>query len=805
MIKLFLRTAIQNFKKDKIYSLLNIFGLAIGLTAFLYIISFVNFESNFDNFHSKANRIYRCCADLKFVEEENTYYTSEAILASTVWQELPDIESSARLYSSAEMIVRYQDKKFNEKQLMYADENVFDIFDFALLDGDKNTALSEPYSLLITEDVADKYFGTSRAVGKTLILGEKKRSYTVTGILKEIPENSHLQFNMLASLSSTGFISERTDWGGNFNFLTYILLKKETNIEKFKENYSSCIRKYYAPLIKKYLGITVEEFENQGKYFRHWLQPLHEIHLHSKSSDNKTKTGNYQLLIILGIVGFLIITIACINFINLSAAKSTSRFKAIGIKRILGSNRKILIIEILTESFLQCFIALILSLILFVLLLPIFNNYSGIELTNAILFDYGFVVKLFLLLIVLTLFSGGFLAFNGTKINALHAVKKTKIIGKNKSWLQGGLVSFQFIVFILLIISSIVIQKQIKFMASQSPGFNKENVLVLKKVDRLKSNQQAFKKELLSHSDIISAAYSSTVPTKDNPVGNLFSRKGDENAISMDRIRVDYDYFNTFEIKLLKGRIFSKDFNESDNIIMNQKAANLLGWNDCKQKQTHYYQGDPGYDLNLIGIMDNIHSESFHNEIKPLVVFLTSEQEFEYLSLRITGKNVASNLRLIQEQWEKFGIDVPIEYFFMDNSLVEQYKSENQLAKILKLFTVLAITIAGIGLIGLVSFMVNRRQKEIGLRKINGATTQDILKLLNIDYIKWIIISYLFAWPIAWLLLNKWLQNFVYRIAISWWIFVITGTITLLFTFLIVSLQSWSSANKNPIDSIKYE
>ncbi|MFW9972771.1 MAG: ABC transporter permease [Candidatus Odinarchaeota archaeon] len=804
MTKLFFKSAIQNLRKNRAHSILNIIGLAFGLTAFLYIISFIGFETSFDNFHSKANRIYRCCSDIKFVDEF-TSYTSEAILGPSVRQELPDIETSVRLYPSSEQIVRYQDKRFSETQIMYADESIFHVFDFELLEGDKNTALSEPYSIIITEDIAEKYFGTSYAINKTLILGDEKKTYTIKGILEKIPQNSHLQFNMLASLSSLPNLSGQTDWGGNFLFLTYILLKDKVSIQEFEKKYSSCIYNHWAHLPETYIGITLEEFEKQGKYFKHWLQPLNEIYLQSTASDDKTKKGNIQLLIILGIIGTLIIIIACVNFINLNTAKSILRYKDVGIKKILGSNKKVLIIEILSESFLQCLIALTLSLVFLVILLPIFNNYSGIELTNAIFFNFRFFLKISLLLIVLTLFSGGFLAFKIASSNALLALKAIDNTGKNKDLLQGSLVSFQFIIFILLTLSSIVIQKQIKFMVNQSPGFNKENVLVLKNIQRLKDYKQAFKKKLLNNADIISASYSSLVPTINSPGSNQFSRKGENNTILMDRITVDYDFFKTYEIKLLKGRLFNENFNENDNIIMNQKAASLLGWNDCNQKQTHYYQGTPGYDLNLIGITQNIHTESFREGIKPLVFFLFRESGFEYLSLRITGKNITSNLRLIQEQWEKFGVDVPLEYFFIDNSLAEQYKSENQLAKILNLFTVLAIIIACIGLIGLVSFMANRRQKEIGIRKVNGAKTQEVLMLLNKDYIKWVIISCIVACPIAWLFLNKWLQNFVYRITINWWIFVFTGTMTLLFTFLIVSWQSWTSANKNPVDLIKYE
>ena len=372
-------------------------------------------------------------------------------MASSVKAELPEVETAVRVFSSPETIVRHEDKKFNEKQIIYADDTFFEVFDFDLIEGDKKSALSDPYSMLLTKDAAEKYFGDSKVINKTLIIGEDKRTYTVKGILDKIPENSHLQFSMLASLSSFPYLIERPDWGGNFNFLTYIVLKENTDIQLFEDKYSMCIRKHWAPLPEKYMGITLEEFEKQGKYFRHWLQPLDKIHLHSKSSDDTTNKGNVQLLLILGITGLLIIIIACVNFINLNIARSNKRSKEIGIKKIFGSNHKQLITGFLFESFLHCFIALLLSVNFLILLFPVLNNYTGLSLSATNLLNYRILIVLVILLVILTFMSGGYLAFGISKLKAIDMMKEIISKGKNTNLVKGSLVSFQFIIFTISI------------------------------------------------------------------------------------------------------------------------------------------------------------------------------------------------------------------------------------------------------------------------------------------------------------------------------------------------------------------
>jgi putative ABC transport system permease protein len=381
--------------------------------------------------------------------------------------------------------------------------------------------------------------------------------------------------------------------------------------------------------------------------------------------------------------------------------------------------------------------------------------------------------------------------------------------GKNSALAKGSLVSFQFIIFILLVMSSLVIRKQINFLITQDPGFNKENVLVVNNADRLGNNLFTFKDELIRHTNIISASYSSAVPTVSNTESNFFSRKGDENSMTMDRMRVDYDFSKVFKVNLLDGRFFDENLQENNNVIINKRAASLLGWSDCNEKQLHYYQGVDGFDLNVIGIIDNFYLKSFHEDVRPLVIFLSDEEnsyfsKYSHLSLRFSD-NAHSTVELVKEKWDKYIVDAPMEYFFLDQSFAEQYKSENQLARILGLFTILAISIACLGLLGLVSFMVNSRQKEIGIRKVNGAKTRQILALLNKDFLKWVVIAYVIACPIAWWFINKWLQNFVYRTTISWWIFALSGVITILIALITVSWQSWSSANKNPVHALQYE
>jgi len=802
MIRHFLKISFRNIIKYPIYSIINIFGLAIGLAAFLYIATYSFHEISFDSFHSKADRIYRVVSHVKMGETREDITRSELPLATAAKNDLPEVEASVRLYPEYNINTIYNEKKFIEPQIWYSDPNVFDVFDFKLLDGNPRIALSKPNTIILTVDAARKYFDNEDPIGKTLLIGNKE-AYTVTGILAKIPENSHLQFDMLASFSSLLFSRRVDDWGNFDNTYTYIVVKEGVNIEEFEKKFDNAILKYEEAMLQKYAGMTYAQFKSSGNYFIHKLQPLQCIHLNSTFSEESKTFGNIGFLIVLAITGILILIIACFNFINLSTARASLRAKEIGLKKVMGSMRKTIIYQVLTETFIYCSIALILSILLLIVTLPILNNYS-----ETIIKPYFFLNPLALLTIItipiiVTLLAGSYPAFYITSVKPIDAIKnKFRQVNYN-SFSRGGLVTFQFIVFIIMVFSAIIIRKQINFLHKQNPGFAKENVIVVRNAYFLGNDLSSFKTELLKIPSVISASYSTTLPAIDEFTGNPFGRKGSDEKFLMDRMKVDCDFQKTLKVELKDGRFFSENIElEKQNAIINEEAAKILGWTDCNDKILHDYNNG-GNDLKVIAIVKDFHLTSLREKAKPLVMKNTSTAN--YLALRVLPENLPTTVQSIKQEWENINQDASFEYFFLDQAFDAQYKSEDRLARIIGLFTVIAILIASVGLFGLVMFTANQRRKEISIRKINGAKVTEVLTMLNFDLIKWVTVAFIIACPIAWYAMYKWLEGFAYKTELSWWIFAVAGAVAMIVALLTVSWQSWRAATRNPVEALRYE
>lgn len=805
MFKLFFKTAIRNLLKDKIHSFLNIAGLALGLSAFLYIATYIFHETSYDSFHSKADRIYRSVADLKLGEEVTIWTGSEIALAEAAKNDLPEVEASVRVYFLHNITVRYQEKKIVEPSILYADANLFDVFDFQLLEGNAEKVLSQPFSILLTKKTALKYFDNENPIGKSIALGDNKDNYVVTGILEELPKNSHLQFDMLASFSSLP-ISKTTgqDAWGYFaeNLYTYIVTKKGTDINSFKQKYDAFGMKYWEPNILQATGKSVEEFEAQGNFQHHKLQPLKDIHLNAKYAGGLPTSGNAQLLIILGITGLLILIIACFNFINLSTARASLRAKEIGVKKMMGSSRQLIILQILAETFLHCLIALAFALFFVNLSLPLLNSYSEIVIEPDFFLNPLALLTIIAIPLIVTLLAGGYPAFYITRFKIEEVIRGKFNVGKSKNRTRGSLVAFQFVVFIVLVFSTIVIRKQIYFLQHQNPGFNKENVLVVKNAFRLGNDSAPFKNKLLKNSFILSASYSSTVPSVPVNSDNSYSRKGSEEPILMSPMRADFDFQKTFKVEMKEGRYFSDVFQtESQNVIINEEAARRFGISDCNDKYIHANYNERT-DLKVIGIMKNFHLSSLRERPVPIVLTLASNGN--YISIRLQPGEIPQVLETVKDQWENFN-EEPFEYFFLDKAFDAQYKSENRLSKVIGLFTVIAIMIACFGLFGLVSYTATRKRKEIGIRKINGAKVSDILTMLNRDFVIWVAIAFVIAVPIAYYAMNKWLENFAYKTELNWWIIALAGVSALAITLITVSWQSYKAASRNPVEALRYE
>ncbi|MBE9467459.1 MAG: ABC transporter permease [Bacteroidetes bacterium] len=802
MIKLFLKTAIYRLQKNKFHSFLNIGGLALGLVAFLYIATYTFHEISYDSFHSKADRIYRCVAHIKLGELVQDLPRSEIPLAATVKNDLPEIEETVRLWPLTEIITHYKDKKFVESEMCYADVELFNVFDFKLLEGNPKTALRESNTIVLGKEVAHKYFGNENPMGKSILLTTNKVPYVVTGILDEIPENSSLQSNIYASFCTLPISKRLDDWGSFKNTYTYIVTKKGTNIEAFEAKFDASIRKYEDAMIQRVTGVSLAEYESQGNVFIHKLQPLMDIHLNATYSENLSTYGNKRFLVIFGITGLLILIIAGFNFVNLTTSRASLRAKEIGVKKIIGSTRKSIILQILVEIFIHTLIALIISIIILLLILPFLNNFSGIVIKSEFLLNPLTLLTIIFIPLIITILAGIYPAFFITAFNPVDVIKRKFNEGNSKSLSRGALVTLQFVVFICLVFCTFIIRRQINYMQKQNPGFEKENVLVVENMGYLNNNRNSFKMEILKNPSVLSASYSSLVPSSEGGSSNLFCEKGSDKKHLINIMDIDSDFQKTLKVQLKAGRFFTdNEASEKNNAIINEEAAKLLGWSDCNEK--YIYDYDYKKDFKVIGIMKDFHMKSLRDKSLPFVIKCRNTSRC--LSLNIQTGDLPALINSIKSQWENFYKKAPFEYFFLDQSFNAQYKSEERLAKVIGVFTVFAIMIACIGLLGLVSYVATQKQKEIGIRKINGAKISEILIMLNKDFVKWVGIAFIIAVPVSYYAMNKWLEGFVYRTTLSWWIFALAGVVALGIALLTVSWQSWRAATKNPVDALRYE
>jgi putative ABC transport system permease protein len=804
MIKFLFKSAFRNIRKDLYQSTLNIIGLALGFAALLYICSYFFHEYSFDKFHAKEDRIYRCVTSVKMGETAQVLPISEIPIAEAAKKDIPEIEDATRLYHQNNVNVKIAEEKYLEEKFWFADENFLQIFDFELLEGDKTQVLSQPYSVVLTEEYSKKYFGNENPVGKSIQIGSNGDVYRVTGILKNIPSNSHLQFQMLASFSSLkrSKRNQITDWGNFQDLYTFILAKENIDNSVLMEKFQKFPRKYYISMMDLN-GFAMDEFEKDGGYVKHSLQPLAKIHLNDTYTDEVCNYGNRQMLHILGIIGLFIIVIACFNFINLTTARATLRAKEIGVKKIIGSSKGKIVAQLLTETFIQCFMAFFAALTILFLSLSFLNGFTGLNIEFAQVFSGYSLVAIISIPILVVVLAGLYPAIVVARFNPVEVINGSVLNWNSNSSIRNILVVFQFVLFITLICGTLVVKKQVNLLSNQNPGFHKENVLIVKNSNKLGNNRDVFKQQILNDAQVISASYTSALPSLFDGASNPFGKTDKKDQFLFKRLDVDIDFIKTLKIEILDGRDFIGNANEEKgNAIINKKAAELLGWTDCTDKIIYDYN-DGGNTFNVIGIVDNFHIESLRNKVEPAIIRVQGNRS--YLAIRIQPESAKGILALAKTQWEELNNEAPFEYAFLDEAFDSQYKEEVRFGKMISLFSILSIVIACLGLLGLVSFTLSRRRKEIGIRKVNGARISEVLIMLNRDIVKWVVIAFSIAIPMAYFAMYKWLENFAYKTNLSWWIFALAGILALGIALLTVSWQSWRAASRNPVESLRYE
>ncbi len=811
MIKNYFKIALRNLWKNKGYSAINIFGLAIGLATCLLITLYVTDELSYDRHFKNAERIYRINSDIRFGGGDLHMTQTSDMMGPMLKKDYPQVEEYTRIYTNdGSKLIRKGNEYITEQRVANADSTFFTVFALPVISGDTKTALNEPNTVVITESTARKYFGDLNVLGKNVEVktGETVTPYKITAVINDLPKETHFNFDFIFSMKNVDY-----QWGQytSHNFNTYLLLRPGTDYKAFEKNFIAYTNKYVIPYLQQFVKInSIDDLAKSGNKLEYNMLPLTKIHLFSDYSFEITPPGSIQYVYIFSAVALFILVLACINFMNLSTARSARRAKEVGIRKVLGTERKTLITQFLIESTVTAVISMLIGLALCYVVLPVFNNIAAKSLSIKDLLSFQLLPILLLLPLIVGLLAGSYPALYLSRFRPISVLKGTMSAGFKKSNLRNSLVVFQFATSILLIIGTIVVYNQLNFIQTTKLGFNKDQVLIIDGVDALNNKTETFKNEVLGMEGVVSGTLSSYLPVSNSSRSDItFSKDAvisTENGIDMQTWAVDYDYIKTMGMELVKGRNFSKDYADSSSIIVTETTARLLGWDDPIGKKLYIpgnSPGDPVRPIQIIGMIKDFHFESLHQKLGPLNLRLDSRAGLA--SFKISAANTKKLIAQIEKTWKTMAPDMPFSYRFLSDSFNEMYRSEQRAGTIAVVFSVLAILIACLGLFGLATYMAEQRTKEIGIRKVLGASVSNVVAMLSKDFLILVAIASVIAFPFAWWAMNKWLQDFAYRINISAWVFVVAGLAALLIALATVSFQAIKAAITNPVKSLRTE
>ncbi|MFK7814590.1 MAG: ABC transporter permease [Maribacter sp.] len=810
MFKNHIKIAWRSLKRQPFFTSLNIFGLAIGMAGGLLIALFIYNELSYDKMFVDADRIYRINADVKFGGDESISGETSAPMAAVLEEDFSQVEMATRIRNLGSILIRKSNTDNNSKELnsAFADENFFKMFGLDLLAGDVETALKEPKTLILTKTAAEKHFGVNNAVGQEVLL-DNTDTYTVTGVIDDMPKNSLLRNHSILMAMSGYEDAQQNEWGSH-NYFTFIKLIPSASIQDFQAPLQGIVGSYLIPWVQKvYPGMTEESFKASGNYLNYYTIPLTDIHLHSDAQIELSPNGTIQNVYILSFIGIFLILLASVNFMNLSTAHSLKRAKEVGIRKTLGSNKSGLVQQFLTESGLISVISLLVAIVLAFIAMPFFNELAGTEIEipfkNPI-----FWIVLLASTVMLSLFSGWYPAFfmsGFVPVKVLKGLGKSSVGGGN---IRNSLVIFQFAISVFLIVGTLVVFKQLDFIQSKDLGFTKDQILVVNDVYGAGDKADAFKQEVEKLAQVESASISSFLPTPSSRSDYTFSKEGSTNpddAINMQRWLVDFDYMSTLDIKLIEGRGFDrKRAADSTATILNESAISILGVTP-EEALGMRLSNDIGEDdqdfFTVIGVVENFHFESLREDIGALS--LRIGRTSGNMALKLKAGDFANTLDQIEGVWKKIVPEQPFAYNFMEDSFNNTYQAERRLGHIFIVFTMLSIFIACLGLFGLAAFNAEKRTKEIGVRKVLGATVGQISYRLTMDFLKLVAIAIFISLPIGWYAMNKWLEDFSYRIEVSWWVLALAGFLAVAIAIITVSYQSIKAAIVNPVKSLRSE
>jgi putative ABC transport system permease protein len=802
MLKNYLLITIRILARHKGYSIINIAGLSVGISCFLLALLLVLDELSYDRFHQAADRIYRVHVDARVGEKEYHTARSSAPVAPALMATVPGVEAAARIRVVGDRTIRYGDKAFNEYRFYMVDSTIFNVFTFQVVEGDIRTFLNQPGTVVITEEEAEKYFGEASALGKTMMV-DGTLPITVCGVVKSFPPQSHWHFNFLCAKSTRDFGGE-DNWLGN-DWHTYVRLKAGASVSQAEEAFVPMVNQYVIPHLQQAFGMDSHLPDGKLPY-RYVFQPVTDIHLYSHLDEELEENGTISTVMMFSIVGGLVLLIACINIMNLNAARSAQRAKEVGIRKVLGSRRSQIVQLFLSETFVLSCLALLLSLVTVELILPTFNSMTWKHLSLGMIGVPRLIFGLLFLTLFVTVLAGTIPAYLLSAFTPAKVLKGEVARGTQGGMLRSFLVVTQFAVSIALMVGSVVVFRQVQFIRTRDLGFDKQNLLVVDNTWLLGDRSGAFRQALLARPGIMAAAFTQNLPGTDISSG-LFRAEGQDKSqlMMLRQLFSDQDYLRTLGVKLREGRFFSNDFvtDSTDVAMINASAARMLGYERPVGRRVIGYFGDQERPMTIVGVTEDFHYEPLHQPILPMVVMVARGNPTRIV-LRVQG-NVHDVVEDVCRQWASFSGGQPITWYFLDERIDRYYRRDEAVGTLFGILASLGIFLSCLGLLGLTMHATERRKKEMGIRKVLGASVQSLGVLLVKEFVKLVLIAVVFAWPIAYLFMRQWLETFAYRIEQSPLDFVAAGVVALVIALLTVAYHTRRVAVANPVESLRYE
>ncbi len=810
MFKSFIKVAIRNILRQKAYALINVLGLAIGIACSILITLFIVHERSYDRFHENADRIVRLWLNGQLAGSKISGAYSAVPTGPAFLEEIPEVVNYCRIEPWTNILVRQGDRTFLEDDFYWADSGFFEIFSFPLLKGDPSKVLTEPHSMVISEKMANKYFGRDDPLGRVLELFNDSVEFRITGVMKNIPDNSHLFCDFVVAFRSHGRANS-TQWTSN-NVYTYLLLEDEIPTAVLNDKFDPVMRKYVGPEIKQFIGISMEDWEASGNYYRIQAQPLSDIHFNTDIEHGLKPSSDKKYVYIFSLIALFIILIACINFMNLSTARSAGRAREVGLRKVMGSGKGQLVRQFIAESFIMVAVALVLALLLVELTLPVFQNLTQVSLRVDYLGNWYTVPVLLGFAVVVGLLAGSYPAFFLASFSPVAVMAGRLEGGTRKSGLRSILVVVQFTISIFIILGTIVISKQLHYLLNKELGFYKNQLVVIERFSTIgRERVETFKQEISKIPGVLSSASSTMVPGRSNNYNaHMMEGRPQDQTFLLEVNYADYDYSETYGLCIEEGRFLNRQFaSDSQNIVVNRAAVRNFGMQE-PLKDVFLQPVDANGNLvrlSVVGVMNDFHNASLHTEIRPYLLRIRPSEWgwIPYLTVRLEPMNMQGTLKQIENVWKEFTNDQPFEYFFLDDDFASRYDQEKRTRIIFLVFSILAIFVASLGLLGLTAFTTEQRTWEIGIRKAMGADALRVVHLISRETVILIGISTLLAWPVAYYFFRKWLIDFPYRIELGVAPFLLSFAFALVIALITISFQTVTAALKNPADALRYE